>query len=81
MTTITLELPNEIAERARAEGLLDPERFQELLEKALPRAANEAGPGKCEWPARRHPCAQLADSARLHDDLIHSDDTRDWELA
>jgi hypothetical protein len=40
MTTITLELPDEVAERARAEGLLDPERFQELLEQALPSAAN-----------------------------------------
>jgi antitoxin ParD1/3/4 len=35
MTTITLELPDDVAERAREEGLLDPGRIQDLLEQAL----------------------------------------------
>ena len=35
MTTITLELPDDVAERARQEGLLDPGRIRNLLEQAL----------------------------------------------
>ncbi|MDR1646813.1 MAG: hypothetical protein LBR88_02105 [Zoogloeaceae bacterium] len=54
MTTITLELPDDVAERAREKGLLDPERFRELLEQALSRAANasEASPDAREFLAR-----------------------------
>jgi hypothetical protein len=96
MTTITFELPDEVAERARAEGLLDPERFRELLEQALTHAANASEPGEAgrhggglDNPApdetkafdRRRPCARLANSARLHDGLICSGDTGDWESA
>ncbi|MDR0672541.1 MAG: hypothetical protein LBF93_02510 [Zoogloeaceae bacterium] len=45
MTTITLELPDDVAERAREEGLLDPGRIQDLLEQSLSGVrADEASP-------------------------------------
>ena len=34
MTTITLELPDDVAERAREEGLLTAQGLRELLEEA-----------------------------------------------
>lgn len=40
MTTITVELPEHIAEQARRAGLLQPQRLQILLEQAL--AATES---------------------------------------
>jgi hypothetical protein len=88
MTTITLELPDDIAKRAGEEGLLAPERFRELLEEALTRGPwrHDDGLGnpardETKASARRRPCAQLANSARLHDELIRSGDTGDWESA
>lgn len=35
MTTITVELPDDLAARAKREGLLTPLRLQALLEQAL----------------------------------------------
>jgi hypothetical protein len=39
MTTITLELPDEVAERAKAEGLLSAQSLCELLDEATRIAA------------------------------------------
>jgi hypothetical protein len=46
MTTITIELPDDVAERAKQKGLLDPGRMRKLLEQALSGAQNtgEASP-------------------------------------
>jgi hypothetical protein len=42
MTKIILELPDDLAERARDAGLLDERRFQDLLRDAIGRRAAKA---------------------------------------
>ncbi|MDR1646900.1 MAG: hypothetical protein LBR88_02545 [Zoogloeaceae bacterium] len=44
MTTITFDLPEDIAEQARREGLLTAEALRELLEEATRAALQDAPP-------------------------------------
>ena len=72
MTSLTIQLPDELAEKAKRIGLLESKKLTELFEQAIQNSNPVV--------TRRKPDPRLANLMILHDDLIEPvSDPDDWE--